>query len=214
MYMSAPVVADGTLYGISNKRKGQFVALDVATGAVRWATEGREGDHASILLSPSHVLFLTNAGDLIVAKRDAAKFAEERRIEVADGETWAVPAFVPGGLVVRDAQGLVRLDMGKLVVTAVVAIAIVSSRRHRMLLFNRRSSRSRAARSRTTRPALGRPSCSCTARSWIAELGRADGRRFAKQFRVVRYDIRPFGESSHRKRHTTFPTTCCDCSIT
>ena len=32
MYMSAPVVADGTLYGISNKRKGQFVALDVANG--------------------------------------------------------------------------------------------------------------------------------------------------------------------------------------
>ena len=112
MYMSAPVVADGTLYGMSNKRKGQLVALDVATGAVRWATEGREGDHASILLGPSHVLFLTNAGDLIVAKRDAAKFSEERRIEVADGETWALPAFVPGGIVVRDAQGLMRLAWG------------------------------------------------------------------------------------------------------
>ncbi len=112
MYMSAPVVADGTLYGISNKRKGQLVALDVSTGAIRWATEGREGDHASILLSPSHVIFLTNAGDLIVAKRDAAKFNEERRIEVGDGETWALPAFVPGGIVVRDAQGLVRLTWG------------------------------------------------------------------------------------------------------
>jgi outer membrane protein assembly factor BamB len=112
MYMSAPVVADGTLYGISNKRKGQLVALDIASGAVRWATEGREGDHASILLSPSHVIFLTNAGDLIVAKRDATKFSEERRIEVADGETWALPAFVPGGIVVRDAQGLVRLAWG------------------------------------------------------------------------------------------------------
>jgi outer membrane protein assembly factor BamB len=112
MYMSAPVVADGTLYGMSNKRKGQLVALDVATGAVRWATDGREGDHASILLGPSHVIFLTNAGDLIVAKRDAAKFSEERRIEVADGETWALPAFVPGGIVVRDAQGLMRLAWG------------------------------------------------------------------------------------------------------
>ena len=112
MYMSAPVVADGTLYGMSNKRKGQFVALDMATGAVRWATEGREGDHASILLSPSHVMFLTNAGVLVVARRDAAKFSEERRIEVADGETWALPAFVPGGFVVRDAQGLVRLAWG------------------------------------------------------------------------------------------------------
>jgi hypothetical protein len=110
MYMSAPVVADGTIYGISNKRKGQFVALDASNGAVRWATDGREGEHASILLTPTHVVFLTNAGDLIVARKDASKFAEERRIEVADGETWAVPAFVKGGLVVRDAQGLMRLQ--------------------------------------------------------------------------------------------------------
>jgi outer membrane protein assembly factor BamB len=112
MYMSAPVVADGTLYGISNKRKGQFVGLDLATGAVRWATEGREGEHASILLTPTHVLFLTNGGDLVVARRDAAKFAEERRIELAESSTWALPAFVSGGVLVRDGQGLMRLAWG------------------------------------------------------------------------------------------------------
>jgi outer membrane protein assembly factor BamB len=110
MYMSAPVFADGAVYGLSNKRKGQFVALDATTGAVRWATEGREGDHASVLVAPSHVLFVTNAGDLVITRRNAATFAEERRIEIATGETWAVPAFVPGGLVIRDAQGLSRLQ--------------------------------------------------------------------------------------------------------
>lgn len=110
MYMSAPVVADGTLYGISNRRKGQFVAIDMANGTVRWATDGREGDHASILKTPGHVVFLTNAGELIVARQDVSKFSEERRLEVADGETWAVPAFVQGGLVLRDAQGLMRLQ--------------------------------------------------------------------------------------------------------
>ena len=110
MYMSAPVVAGGTLYAMSSRRKGQFVALDAATGKLKWATEGREGDHASVITTPAHVLFLTNAGDLIVARQDASKFAEERRIEVADGETWAMPAFVRGGLVVRDAGGLIRLS--------------------------------------------------------------------------------------------------------
>jgi outer membrane protein assembly factor BamB len=110
MYLSAPVVADGTIYGFSNKRKGQFVALDAAKGTVRWATEGREGDHASILIAPAHVVFLTNTGDLVVARRTGASFSEERRIEVADAATWAVPAFVPGGLVIRDAQGLMRLQ--------------------------------------------------------------------------------------------------------
>jgi hypothetical protein len=112
MYMSAPVVADGVIYGFSNKRKGQLVAIDVVKGSVKWATEGREGDHASILLAPSHVLFLTNAGDLVVARRNAANFSEERRIEVADADTWAVPILVPGGMVLRDAQGLTRVQWG------------------------------------------------------------------------------------------------------
>ena len=109
MYMSAPVVTDGTLYAISNKRKGQFAALDAATGTMRWSSEGREGEHASIVTTPVHVLFLTNAGDLVVTRKDAARFVAERRIEVTDGETWAMPAFVRGGLIVRDAQGLMRL---------------------------------------------------------------------------------------------------------
>jgi outer membrane protein assembly factor BamB len=112
MYMSAPVFAEGTLYGFSSKRKGQLVALNTATGAVRWATEGRAGDHASVLLAPAHVIFLTNGGDFIVAKRDPEKFVEERRIEIVGAETWAVPALVPGGLVVRDAHGVMRLAWG------------------------------------------------------------------------------------------------------
>ena len=110
MYMSAPVVVDRTVYGFSNKRKGQFVALDAATGAVRWATEGREGDHASILATPNHVLYLTNAGELVVTRRKAAAFKEERRIRIADSEMWATPAFVQGGVIVREGDALTRLQ--------------------------------------------------------------------------------------------------------
>jgi outer membrane protein assembly factor BamB len=113
MYMSAPVAADETVYGFSDKRRGQFVALNVATGAVRWATRGREGEHASILLSPSHVLFLTNDGEMVVVKREPAKFAAERRIDVVDGQSWAVPAPVSDGLVVREGRSLVRIAWGK-----------------------------------------------------------------------------------------------------
>jgi outer membrane protein assembly factor BamB len=109
MYMSPPVAADGAIYGHSNKRKGQFVALDLETGATKWATEGREGEHASVLLAPQHILFLTNAGELVVAQRTTATFTEERRLELAAGETWAVPVFVAGGVIVRDAQGLTKL---------------------------------------------------------------------------------------------------------
>jgi outer membrane protein assembly factor BamB len=109
MYMSTPVLADGVLYGLSSKRKGQIVALDAATGAVRWSTEGRTGNHASILLTPAHVLLLTNDGDFIVARRSSDGFAEERRYDVADSETWAVPVLLRDGLIVRDATGVMRL---------------------------------------------------------------------------------------------------------
>jgi outer membrane protein assembly factor BamB len=109
MYMSTPVVADGLLYGLSSKRKGQIVAVDAATGAVRWSTEGRTGNHASILLTPAHVVLLTNDGDLVLVRRSSDGFAEERRYDVADSETWAVPVLLGDGLIVRDATGVMRL---------------------------------------------------------------------------------------------------------
>jgi outer membrane protein assembly factor BamB len=109
MYMSTPVLADGLLYGHSAKRKGQFVALDAATGAVRWATEGREGSHASVLLTPGHVVYLTEGADLIVVRRGGESFAVDHRYRVADAATWASPVLLGGDLLVRDATGLVLL---------------------------------------------------------------------------------------------------------
>jgi outer membrane protein assembly factor BamB len=112
MYMSSPVYGDGLIYGHSAKKKGQFVALDAKTGVLRWATEGREGEHASVLLTPRHVVFLTNAADLIIARRNTAAFTVDHRYEVAESPTWAVPVFLGADVLVRDATGLVRLTKG------------------------------------------------------------------------------------------------------
>jgi outer membrane protein assembly factor BamB len=109
MYMSSPVFGDGLIYGHSSKKKGQFFALDARTGAVRWTTEGREGEHASLLLTPQHVIFLTNGADLIVAKRGTPAFAVERRYEVAETATWAMPVLLGSNILVRDATGLMLL---------------------------------------------------------------------------------------------------------
>jgi outer membrane protein assembly factor BamB len=109
MYMSTPVLADGVLYGLSSRRRGQFVAVDAATGALKWATEGRATTHASILLTPSHVVLLTNGGELVLVKPTAAKYEEERRYTIADSETWAVPVVLAEGLIVRDATGVMKL---------------------------------------------------------------------------------------------------------
>lgn len=109
MYMSSPVFGDGLIYGHSSRKKGQFVAVDAKTGALKWATEGREGEHASMLLTPQHVIFLTNGADLIVAKRNTPAFAVEKRYEVADAATWAVPVLLGSNILVRDATGLMLL---------------------------------------------------------------------------------------------------------
>jgi outer membrane protein assembly factor BamB len=109
MYMSTPVLADGVVYGLSSRKKGQIVALDAATGTLKWATEGRAADQASILLTPAHVLLLTTGGELVLARRSPAKYEEERRYTVADSPTWAVPVVLPDGLIVRDASGVMRL---------------------------------------------------------------------------------------------------------
>jgi outer membrane protein assembly factor BamB len=112
MYMSSPVVGDGVLYGMSNRRSGQYVALDVTTGALKWATEGREGQHASVLLTPKHVVFLSNTGVMSVARRGAAAFEAEKKYDnlAGAGETWAVPVFAGRDVIVRDAGGVSRFS--------------------------------------------------------------------------------------------------------
>jgi len=109
LYTASPVFASGVLYGFSNKRRGHFVALDAATGIVKWATTGRDGNHASILQTAEHLLLLTDAAALVVARRSPDGFKEERRIELGLGSTWALPVLLPDGLVVRDANSVVRL---------------------------------------------------------------------------------------------------------
>ena len=113
MYMSSPVFGDGLIYGLSEKRKGQFVALDAKTGAVRWMTDGKEGEHASVMLTPGNVVYLTNNADLIIARRGTDKFEVEKKYDVAESATWASPVFLGTDLLVRDASGLMRLTTGK-----------------------------------------------------------------------------------------------------
>ncbi|HEX6161902.1 MAG TPA: PQQ-binding-like beta-propeller repeat protein [Vicinamibacterales bacterium] len=109
MYTASPVLADGVIYGMSNKRRGQFVALNAADGVLKSSTNGRDGSHASILQHGQHLLFLTDGGVLIVARRTPEGFSEERRYEIGTSGTWSVPVLLPDGMLVREAAGVVKL---------------------------------------------------------------------------------------------------------
>jgi outer membrane protein assembly factor BamB len=112
MYMSSPVLARGTLFGHSSKRKGQFVAMDPETGKILWATEGRNATSASVVAAGEHLVYLTTESQLIVAPIDRTAFHEVRRYTVAPSTTYAQPIVLRDQVIVRDAskvtQWLVR----------------------------------------------------------------------------------------------------------
>jgi outer membrane protein assembly factor BamB len=110
MYTVSPVLVDGVIYGMSNKRRGQFVAIRASDGWLKWSTQGRDGTHASVLQTRDHVLFLTDAGALIVNRLTPEGFTEERRYEIGQGATWAMPVLLPDGMLVREATGVVKVS--------------------------------------------------------------------------------------------------------
>jgi len=108
MYMSSPVLAAGTLFGHSSKRKGQFVALNADTGKILWATEGRNATSASVVAAGSHLVFLTTESQMIVTPVDAAAYREVRRYTVAPSTVYAQPIVLRDRVIVRDASNLTQ----------------------------------------------------------------------------------------------------------
>jgi outer membrane protein assembly factor BamB len=108
MYMSSPVLVNGTLFGHSAKRKGQFVAVNPADGKIVWSTEGRAGASASVVAAGKHLLFLTTESELVVARLDPSAYQEVRRYTLASTPTYAHPMLVGHDLIVRDTANVTR----------------------------------------------------------------------------------------------------------
>jgi outer membrane protein assembly factor BamB len=106
MYMSSPVLDGDYLYGMSSLRKGQYFCLNAKTGALVWATEGREGRTASVLAAGDSLLFLTEDANLIVAKKSPKAFESIARYTVANAATWAHPVVLGKHVLVKDEAAL------------------------------------------------------------------------------------------------------------
>jgi outer membrane protein assembly factor BamB len=106
MYMSSPAATGNALFGLSNKNRGQFFAIDHASGKTLWTTKGREAENASIVRAGDYLLLATTNSELIVARTNAARYEEVKRYSVADSAMWAHPAFAGRTIIVKDANKL------------------------------------------------------------------------------------------------------------
>ena len=107
MYMSSPAASGSTIFGLSNKNRGQFFALDAATGKTLWLGKGREAENASIVRAGNFVLLATTNSELVVAKASETAFEEVKRYTLADSAMWAHPAFAGRNIVVKDVDKLI-----------------------------------------------------------------------------------------------------------
>ena len=107
MFMSSPVLIGGTIYGLTTRSRGQFVAIDAASGKTLWNTQGREGENASMLGSRSWLLASTTDGNLVVARANPQKYEEVRRYQIAQSALWAHPAITGSSIIVKDVDKVI-----------------------------------------------------------------------------------------------------------
>ena len=106
LHMANPVMADGVLYGLSHRRRGQYFALDLDAGTILWESRPRQADNASLLLAGGYVLSLQEDGELVILETGREAFREVARYELARSPTWTAPALVGNTLYVKDIDTL------------------------------------------------------------------------------------------------------------
>lgn len=92
-----PVVHEGLVYGYSG---GFLTAVDAGTGTLAWRSRA-PGD-GFIIVVDGHLVVMTKAGALHVAKTGREGFAPVASLDVFERLVWTPPAFAGGRVFVRD----------------------------------------------------------------------------------------------------------------
>lgn len=106
LYMSTPVLNGEKLYGLSYTNRGQFFAMEVRTGKVLWAGDGRQAQNAAILCLGDELLALTDEANLIVIARSDSAYQPVANYRVANSPTWAHPVLWDRSMLIKDESHL------------------------------------------------------------------------------------------------------------
>ncbi len=109
MDMSTPVFDGERLCGLTHVKKGRAFCVD-AGGEILWLGPPRFGGHASIVAVPGALLYLRADAFLVVLDGAGSAYRELARYQVADSETWAYPAVIKSGLVIKSRDRMARLS--------------------------------------------------------------------------------------------------------
>jgi outer membrane protein assembly factor BamB len=103
---SSSVLHDGFIYGLD---EGILACLDASTGELKWKG-GRYG-HGQVLLAGDHLIVITEEGELVLVAATPERLLEVARLPAIEGETWNVPAFAGGILLVRNTGEMAAFDL-------------------------------------------------------------------------------------------------------
>lgn len=132
MYMSSPVLSKGRLFGLSHRNRGQFFAVDAATGKTLWTSDPRIAENAGIFAAGDVLVASTTEGELVVFRNSATGFEVVKRYKIAASPIWAHPVPAGRGILIKDADTLAYYLFGD-AFPRVRSIAFRSSRWQRRL---------------------------------------------------------------------------------
>lgn len=106
LFLSNPVLVGNTLFGLSEKARGQFFALDADTGDVLWLGQPREASNTAVVKAGRLLFLLNDDAELIVARSSRSGFEPLARYTVATSATWAQPAISGNRVFVKDVSSI------------------------------------------------------------------------------------------------------------
>jgi len=106
LFLSNPVLVGNALFGLSEKARGQFFALDADTGHVLWLGQPRQAENTAVVKAGRLLFLLNDDAELIVARSSRGGFEPLVRYAVATSATWAQPAISGNRIFVKDVSSI------------------------------------------------------------------------------------------------------------
>ena len=109
-YMSSPVVHEGHIY--LHGRDKRFHCFAAESGELKWSSEKKFSDYASLVTNAGRALALTADGELLLFDLDPTKFVVIDSKKVSNSPTWAHLAVCGDELFIRELKGLTKWRWG------------------------------------------------------------------------------------------------------